>query len=65
MVSALCFSPAAEDSRAGSIPVQPWSLCEIMLNAQIQLDVQKSETKTSLRTLMIFIRFEFTQTTHV
>ena len=35
--SALCFSAAVDDSRAGSIAVQPWSLWALMLSTQIRL----------------------------
>ena len=40
LASALRFNAAVDDIRAGSIPMQPWSLCVLVSNAQIRLPDQ-------------------------
>ena len=65
MVSVLCFSPAAEDGRASSIPVEPWSRRALIPSALIRLNVQCTQIKTLLSALLVFKRFLSTQTAQV
>ena len=65
IISALCYSLAAQDSKAGSISAPKWSKWALMSSAHICLYFQYTQIEASLSALLLFMRFEFTKITQV